>query len=149
MLYRARSLSGAGAWTIVAMLIPVGCGQAGAGSTRDTTRASSVAAADTTKQVKNAPLKHLRAALDGTFVFANEVLTRIHRYVVPRDTTVRADSIRQPRAPLVPRPAAVRGLYVNRWAALGQKMWQLIDVARRTEVNALVLDVKDDRGLVF
>ena len=62
---------------------------------------------------------------------------------------VAPDSIRQPRAPLVARPAAVRGLYVNRWAALGQKMWQLIDVARTTEINALVLDVKDDRGFVL
>lgn len=65
------------------------------------------------------------------------------------DSTIPADSIRQPRAPLVERPAAVRGLYVNRWAALGQKMWQLINVARTTEVNALVIDVKDDRGFVL
>jgi hypothetical protein len=28
-------------------------------------------------------------------------------------------------------------------------MWELIDIARRTEVNALVIDVKDDRGLVL
>ncbi len=49
----------------------------------------------------------------------------------------------------MPRPAVVRGLYVNRWAVLGQKMWELIGVARRTEVNALVLDVKDDRGLLL
>ncbi|HVE79301.1 MAG TPA: putative glycoside hydrolase, partial [Gemmatimonadaceae bacterium] len=39
--------------------------------------------------------------------------------------------------------------YVNRWAALGARMWELIGVARRTEVNALVIDVKDDRGLVL
>src|SRR6187200_2431136 len=51
--------------------------------------------------------------------------------------------------PLVPRPEVVRGLYVNRWAALGDRMWQLIDVAKRTEVNALVIDVKDDRGFVL
>jgi hypothetical protein len=53
------------------------------------------------------------------------------------------------RVPLVPPPAAVRGLYVNRWAALGDRMWQLIDVAKQTEVNALVIDVKDDRGFVL
>ena len=53
------------------------------------------------------------------------------------------------RVPLVPRPPVVRGLYVNRWAAIGQKVWQLIDVAKRTEVNALVIDVKDDRGYVL
>jgi hypothetical protein len=59
------------------------------------------------------------------------------------------DSIRRPPAPLMPTPNPVRGLYVNRWAARGRKMWDLIDVAERTEVNALVIDVKDDRGLVL
>ncbi|HEX9310446.1 MAG TPA: putative glycoside hydrolase, partial [Gemmatimonadaceae bacterium] len=42
-----------------------------------------------------------------------------------------------------------RGLYVNRWAALGSKLTRLIDVAKKTEVNALVIDVKDDRGFVL
>jgi hypothetical protein len=51
--------------------------------------------------------------------------------------------------PLMARPEVVRGLYVNRWAALGERMWQLIDVAKRTEVNALVIDVKDDRGFML
>lgn len=63
-----------------------------------------------------------------------------------RDTAAR-DSVT--RFPLVPRPDTLRGLYLNRWAALGEKMWQLIDVAKRTEVNALVIDVKDDRGFVL
>ena len=62
---------------------------------------------------------------------------------------VAPDSLVLPPAPLVPTPDPLRGLYVNRWAALGQKMWQLIDVARTTEVNALVIDVKDDRGFVL
>jgi len=66
-----------------------------------------------------------------------------------RDTVVLPDSIRRPPQPLVPTPAIVRGLYVNRWAAIGQKMWQLIDVAKSTEINALVIDVKDDRGLLL
>jgi hypothetical protein len=51
--------------------------------------------------------------------------------------------------PLMPRPEVVRGLYVNRWAALGERLQQLIDVAKRTEVNALVVDVKDDRGFLL
>jgi hypothetical protein len=54
------------------------------------------------------------------------------------------------KVPLVPTPDPVRGLYVNRWAALGkQRMSQLIDLAKTTEVNALVIDVKDDRGFVL
>src|SRR3712207_2586291 len=57
------------------------------------------------------------------------------------------DSVRRPPAALVPTPDPVRGLYVNRWVSLSRKkMSELIDVANRTEVNALVLDVKDDRG---
>ena len=59
------------------------------------------------------------------------------------------DSLVRPPAPLVPTPDVIRGLYVNRWAAIGQRVWQLIDVARTTEINALVIDVKDDRGLML
>ena len=49
----------------------------------------------------------------------------------------------------VPTPDTLRGLYVNRWAALGRKLTGLIAVAKRTEINALVIDVKDDRGFVL
>ncbi|MDQ6770687.1 MAG: putative glycoside hydrolase [Gemmatimonadota bacterium] len=49
----------------------------------------------------------------------------------------------------VPTPDTLRGLYVNRWAALGRKLTDLIGVAKRTEVNALVIDVKDDRGFLL
>jgi hypothetical protein len=59
------------------------------------------------------------------------------------------DSIDHPPAPLMKVPDVVRGLYVNRWAATGTKVWQLIAMARTTEINALVIDVKDDRGFVL
>lgn len=54
-----------------------------------------------------------------------------------------------PPAQLVATPDTLRGLYVNRWAAIGTSMWRLIDVAKETEINALVIDVKDDRGLML
>ena len=63
-------------------------------------------------------------------------------------TAARSDSIRRPIVH-VPAPDTLRGLYVNRWAALGSKLKTLIDVAKKTEVNALVIDVKDDRGFVL
>ncbi|HEX2723772.1 MAG TPA: putative glycoside hydrolase [Gemmatimonadaceae bacterium] len=66
-----------------------------------------------------------------------------------RTDSIKRDSIERARIVRVPTPSVVRGLYVNRWAALGKKMWQLIDLAKRTEVNALVIDVKDDRGFVL
>jgi hypothetical protein len=63
-------------------------------------------------------------------------------------TTVRRDSVKPPVVH-VPAPDTLRGLYVNRWAALGSKLRTLINVAKKTEVNALVIDVKDDRGFVL
>lgn len=66
-----------------------------------------------------------------------------------RRDSVAKDSIERARVFHMPRPQVVRGLYVNRWAALGQKMTQLIELAKKTEVNALVIDVKDDRGFVL
>ena len=53
------------------------------------------------------------------------------------------------RATPMRRPDVVRGLYVNRWAVLDGRVWNLVSVARTTEVNALVIDVKDDRGYVL
>ena len=66
-----------------------------------------------------------------------------------RPDTVQPSRDTMPPTPRMQRPAVLRGLYVNRWAALGDRMWQLIEIAKRTEVNALVIDVKDDRGLVL
>jgi hypothetical protein len=65
-------------------------------------------------------------------------------------STARAKDSIAPRVIIrVPTPDTLRGLYVNRWAALGRKLNDLIGVAKRTEVNALVIDVKDDRGFVL
>ncbi len=63
--------------------------------------------------------------------------------------SARRDSIQKASIVRIPQPDVLRGLYVNRWAALGQKMWQLIELGKKTEVNALVIDVKDDRGFVL
>jgi len=61
----------------------------------------------------------------------------------PRDSAARG------AVPLVPTPDPVRGLYVNRWAAIGSRFAGLIRIAEETEINALVIDVKDDRGFVL
>ena len=48
-----------------------------------------------------------------------------------------------------PRPVHVRGLYVNAWGAGSRaRMEAIIDLARRTEVNSLVIDIKDASGYV-
>jgi hypothetical protein len=61
----------------------------------------------------------------------------------------RSDSVVPRQIVRVATPDTLRGLYVNRWAALGRKLTDLIGVAKRTEINALVIDVKDDRGFVL
>ncbi|MGH9884147.1 MAG: putative glycoside hydrolase [bacterium] len=49
-----------------------------------------------------------------------------------------------------PGPAIVRALYVNRWATQSRKrMAKLIAAADSTEINALVLDMKDEFGLNY
>lgn len=51
---------------------------------------------------------------------------------------------------MVAHPGIVRGLYVNRWAAQSpNRMRAMIAMADSTEVNALVLDLKDEFGLNF
>ena len=66
----------------------------------------------------------------------------------------RADSIAEWKARFgnrVPRPDSVRALYVNGWAAGSRsRMDELIRMAEETEINALVIDIKEsDTYLVY
>ncbi|MGB0542266.1 MAG: putative glycoside hydrolase [Longimicrobiales bacterium] len=48
-----------------------------------------------------------------------------------------------------PRPANIRGLYVNAWAAgSSRRIAELLEIAATTEVNALVIDIKDATGFI-
>lgn len=45
------------------------------------------------------------------------------------------------------RPDHVRGLYINAWAAgTSSRMDELIEIARETEINSFVIDIKDATG---
>ncbi len=47
-------------------------------------------------------------------------------------------------------PLVVRALHVTGWAAAVDDKWQhLVSIAARTEINSLVVDLKDESGLVF
>src|SRR5436309_14196365 len=50
---------------------------------------------------------------------------------------------------LVPQTSAIKGLYVNAWAFGSPKLWQLVRLADETEINAFVVDVKDDTGCLL
>ncbi|QDI90885.1 GTP-binding protein [Salicibibacter halophilus] len=45
-------------------------------------------------------------------------------------------------------PDAVRGIYVSGHSAGGKRMERLLDFVEETELNAMVIDVKDDQGYV-
>jgi hypothetical protein len=54
--------------------------------------------------------------------------------------------VRWPAPPLGQPPARIRALYVNAWAFGGKRFHDLVRLADRTEINAFVVDVKDDTG---
>lgn len=51
-----------------------------------------------------------------------------------------------PAPPLSLPPKHVHAVYVNAWAFGGRRFRDLVELAERTEVNAFVIDVKDDTG---
>jgi hypothetical protein len=51
-----------------------------------------------------------------------------------------------PAPPLVRPPRPVRAIYLNAWAFGGRRFYDLVKLADRTEINAFVVDVKDDTG---
>jgi hypothetical protein len=60
------------------------------------------------------------------------------RYVLP-----------EPLFTASPLPPPVRALYVNAWAFGSSKLWHLVRLADSTEINAFVVDVKDDTGCLL
>ena len=56
------------------------------------------------------------------------------------------DAIALPPPPLGEPPAIVRALYGNAWVFGSSRFYDLVRLADTTEINALVLDVKDDTG---
>src|SRR5438132_6297329 len=78
----------------------------------------------------------------------------------PGDTVAAADQVKvalrpmelryaQPQPILGPAPATVKALYVNAWAFGSPRLWQLVRLADATEINAFVVDVKDDTGCLL
>jgi hypothetical protein len=59
--------------------------------------------------------------------------------------TVELD-LRPPAPPLTRPPSPVHAIYLNAWAFGGRRFYDLVRLADRTEINAFVVDVKDDTG---
>lgn len=57
-----------------------------------------------------------------------------------------AQPLRWPAPPLIEPPKEIRAIYVNAWAFGGKRLYDLLRLADTTEINAFVVDVKDDTG---
>ena len=55
----------------------------------------------------------------------------------------------QQESVLLPSTRSIKGLYVNAWAFGSQRLWQLVRLADETEINAFVIDMKDDTGCLL
>ncbi len=51
-----------------------------------------------------------------------------------------------PAPPLGGPPAKVKAIYLNAWAFGDKRFYQLVRLAQETEINAFVIDIKDDTG---
>ncbi len=51
-----------------------------------------------------------------------------------------------PAPPLGGPPDHVKGIYLNAWAFGDKRFYQLVRLAQETEINAFVIDIKDDTG---
>jgi hypothetical protein len=57
-----------------------------------------------------------------------------------------AHPIGWPAPPLVEPPKPLRAIYLNAWAFGAKRFYDLVRLADTTEINAFVIDVKDDTG---
>ena len=63
--------------------------------------------------------------------------------VVPRAADL---AVPPPAPPLVKPPAEVKALYLTSWVFGSRRFYDLVRLADTTEINAFVIDVKDDTG---
>ena len=67
--------------------------------------------------------------------------------VFPSDTGIREDA--EEKIKIVAPAVKVKGLYITAWnAGIDEEMAHYIELCDTTEINALVIDVKDDRGQI-
>jgi hypothetical protein len=106
------------------------------------------------KVVQLASALLLAALLTSRGLFAQQSAPDSARPTTPPDevkVSLRPVAIRyvQQESVLLPASSTIKGLYVNAWAFGSPKLWQLVRLADETEINAFVIDVKDDTGCLL
>ena len=93
-------------------------------------------------------LRHLALAIAGS-LGCTAAAERADRQAAPADTAAGTVALAADSTPNA-SPEVVRALYVNRWASQSRRrMAKLIAAADSTEINGLVIDMKDEFGLNY
>ena len=93
-------------------------------------------------------LRHLALAIAGS-LGCTAAAERADRQAAPADTAAGTVALAADSTPKA-SPEVVRALYVNRWASQSRRrMAKLIAAADSTEINGLVIDMKDEFGLNY
>ncbi len=81
------------------------------------------------------------------FIFKNEIFPPINYFAKP--PTANISEAEKPKITHLNTPAVVRGIYMTSWVA-GEKNWRekLVKLIDDTELNAIVIDVKDYTGRI-
>ncbi len=86
------------------------------------------------------------SSMSGAFdIRLRETLGKTHEMMSLNDSE---NGIGDNELPPVPEPAVVKGVYLTSWIAGTKAFNQVVDFIHKTEVNSLVIDVKDDTGMV-
>ncbi len=63
-----------------------------------------------------------------------------------RHPAIEPATLEWPAPPLIAPPKTVRAIYVNAWAFGSSRFYDLVQMVSGSEINAFVIDVKDDTG---
>jgi hypothetical protein len=95
----------------------------------------------------------LWAAISSRGLFAQQALPPSSASAFPDGLRLRGAELRyvlpEPLFGASPPAPSIKALYVNAWAFGSSKLWHLVRLADSTEVNAFVIDVKDDTGCLL
>lgn len=83
------------------------------------------------------------------FDFLNQQKTATSTALKPAEITKKTITDIEPQQPLVNPPSEIKAIYATSWSASSaKKMTTLINLIKSTELNAIVIDVKDFSGFV-
>ena len=83
------------------------------------------------------------------FIHKNVATTKAYEPPPPGDYVQDAHMVQPPSDFRDMRiPVKAKGIYLTGYTAGGKRFYDLLDLVNRTELNAMVIDVKNDDGLV-